>query len=62
MLDIVGKPIIPGCTVAYPVRKGSKMWMSVVSVTRILDEGGLIGLNKAGRHTRIKSVRNCVVV
>ena len=65
LYDFVGKLITVGCRVAYPKRRGSKMWLSILrveSVTRNGDVFTLAGRDHRGRRTRTKNINNCIVV
>jgi len=61
MLDFVGNPITPGCTVVYPVRRGSAMWLARINVTQVRDDG-ISGYNQTGRIIHVKNMQNVVVV
>jgi hypothetical protein len=61
ILDFVGNQITPGCTVVYPVRRGSSMWLNRLVVTAARSEG-LTGHNPEGRTIHVKNVKNVVVV
>jgi hypothetical protein len=59
--DCIGREIKAGNLVVYPVRKGSKMWMSKMTVDST--EGGrLRGTNPEGRLVQLANVSNVVVV
>ena len=63
--DFLGKTITSGCTICYPVRRGSAMWMKklVIKAVRDTPRGPCIyGDNQAGRHICIYNLDNCVVV
>jgi hypothetical protein len=66
VLDFVGKQITPGCRIAYPMRRGSKMWLSSMTVTGIVEEPGgtvtIVGYASDGRRTHTKNVQTCVVL
>lgn len=61
--DIVGKAIEAGCTVAYPVRKGSQMWLKTLAVSRV-DELNrtLHGYNNLGTPITIKNLNTVAVI
>lgn len=61
MNDFVGIPIVAGCTVVYPVRRGSKMWLQKLSVQSV-DLGKVHGFNSEGRRVTIHNIANVVVV
>jgi hypothetical protein len=63
--DFVGKPITIGCRCAYPVRRGSDMWLTTIRVQGINQIGETVvlsGYNDAGRKVSVRNVKNCVVV
>jgi len=69
--DFRGRDIVEGSTIAYPVRRGSSMWMAEVHVCRIIEEPGadgltpqpvLIGINKNGRRVRFTHPQRAVVL
>lgn len=64
VLDFIGRQIQVNDIVVYPVRRGSKMWMQKIKVTRV--EGGkdpcVIGFNSDGRQIVIHNIDNLVVV
>lgn len=61
MIDFVGNPITPGCVCAYPVRKGSCMWLTKITVTQVTDKE-IVGYNNVGRIIRVKNIMNVIVV
>lgn len=67
LTDYMGHPIKVGCTIIYPVRRGSSMWLSQLRVQRIVDNDGgkapyLAGFNNEGRRINIHNLKNVVVV
>jgi hypothetical protein len=62
--DIVGRDIVVGEDIAYPVRRGSNLWMSRMNVTSIETLGNnkfkIVGLNPEGRRTSVTSIGNVV--
>jgi hypothetical protein len=63
--DFVGKPITVGCRCVYPLRRGSKMWLTTIRVDSIEQIDGtvvLTGYDSAGRRTRTRNIQNCIVV
>ncbi len=65
IFDFVGKPITVGCCVVYPKRRGSKMWLAMLHVDNIVQNGDvfiLTGRDKTGKGTRTKNIQNCIVV
>jgi hypothetical protein len=64
-IDFLGKPIQAGCTICYPVRRGSSMWLNKLSVeaVRSTPRGTCVsGVNGTGRRINIYNLTNCVVV
>ena len=59
--DFLGREIKAGDRVAYPVRRGSKMEMKIMTVHAVTMDG-LNGVNPSGRRTSLKNVQNCVIV
>lgn len=59
--DFLNNEIKPGCTVVYPSRRGSQMWLNTLRVTKS-DETGLTGYSKVGRLLHIRNTGNCVVI
>lgn len=63
--DITGRQIMPGQRVAYPVRKGSAMWLSTARVESISEGAGGITVharNPEGRTVRITSLDRVVIL
>jgi hypothetical protein len=67
--DFVGTEITPGCTCVYPLRRGSKMWLTTIKVDGIqkIKDGDqivdtLTGFNSNGRWTKTKNIKNCIVI
>ena len=61
MKDFLGREIKAGDLVVYPVRRGSSMWMSKMTVDST--EGGkLRGSNPEGRLVQLSNLSNVVVV
>jgi hypothetical protein len=59
--DFLGREIKAGDLVVYPVRRGSSMWMSRMTV--LSTEGGkLAGNNPEGRRVALTNLDNVVVV
>ena len=61
MFDFVGSEITAGCTVCYPVRRGSSMWLARIVVTQVGSDG-IKGYNPTGRRINVTNLKNCVVV
>ncbi len=63
--DFCGNLIVVGCKCVYPMRRGSKMWMTTIKVDGIQGLGAatvLTGYDNTGRRTRTKNIQNCVVI
>lgn len=62
--DFLGKSIIAGDIVTYPVRRGSRMWLNKLTVQSVNDtpKGPTIsGINDSGRLIHVRNLLNCVV-
>lgn len=59
--DCVGNVITAGCTVVYPVRAGSSMWMSRMVVTQV-SLAGISGYRPDSRRVHVKNIQNVAVV
>lgn len=64
ILDFMGREITVGCTVVYPVRRGSSMWMQRIKVTQVIagKTPTLGGYNGDGRKITLHNVANVTVV
>lgn len=61
MKDFLGRDIVAGNDVVYPVRRGSNMWLSRMKV--LSTEGDrLRGNNPEGRQVTLTNLANVVVV
>ncbi|MHB9044474.1 MAG: hypothetical protein ACYC35_00915 [Pirellulales bacterium] len=65
--DCVGREIKAGCAILYPVRRGSRMWMSRMKVQQIVpaDEKKqpyVSGFNNDGRRVNVHNLDMVVVV
>lgn len=59
--DFTDQEIKVGMHLAYPVRRGSRMWLTRITVTQVsLDE--IKGFNSIGRRVTVKNIKNCVIV
>lgn len=61
MKDFRGREIKVGHLLVYPVRRGSSMWLSEISVTDI-DDGGVNGTNSKGRRINLSRPDRSVIV
>ena len=59
--DFLGQEIKPGCTVVYPARRGSSMWMNTMVVDLVLPKR-ISGFNNVGRRVNVTTILNCTVV
>lgn len=64
VLDFMGRAIVAGNTVIYPVRRGSDMWMQRIIVTKVNPgpSPSLGGNNPEGRRITIHNLKNVTVV
>lgn len=63
--DFIGREIKAGDTIAYPVRRGSEMWLNKLSVQQVSPgiKGPQVGgLNSKGRRVTVTNLGNVVVV
>ena len=60
-VDFTGRTIEPGDTVAYPVRRGSAMWLNKLNVTQVLDDS-IAGYNPAGRLLSVRNLQNVIIL
>ena len=58
--DYLGREITVGCTVCYPVRRGSDMRLTTIQVESVgsTDFAG----RKKGRLVRVRNLNNCLVI
>lgn len=57
MKDVLGEPIEVGCTICYPSRKRSKLWLRTLKVLAV-NGNQISGLNRNGRNVTITR-ENC---
>ncbi len=63
--DFIGREITAGALIAYPVRRGSNMWLNQLKVQQVSQgtKGPQVsGLNSKGRRITITNIKNAVVV
>ena len=63
--DFLGNEIAVTDTIAYPVRRGSSMWMKRLIVDAVRDTTNGVrvsGRNELGNPVSIQNIQNCVVV
>lgn len=58
--DFLGRPIKAGDLLVYPVRRGSRMWLNKITVTKA-EEDEIIGNSPEGRQVRLTNLHNTVV-
>jgi hypothetical protein len=61
MKDFRGREIQVGQMLVYPVRRGSSMWLSEISVTD-LGDGTISGINNKGRRITLSRPNRSVIV
>lgn len=63
-VDFLGRTIRVGALVAYPVRRGSRMWLSKLRVQQIVpdQEPWISGFSDIGRRVQVKNLANVLVV
>ena len=61
MKDFLGREIVAGNTVVYPVRRGSSLWMNRMTVLGTTN-GVLTGNNPEGRRINLTNIENVTVV
>jgi hypothetical protein len=59
--DFLGRDIVAGNTVVYPIRKGSSMWMKRMTVVGT-EHGVLTGNSPEGRRITLTNISNVTVV
>jgi len=68
--DFLDRPIVAGCTIVYPVRRGSRMWLKKLLVTQVSSwenaEGKtvwqLAGTDNFGHRIKIRNLENCIMI
>jgi len=59
--DFIGTEIKAASQLVYPVRRGSQMWLTKITVTAVsADE--IKGYNAIGRRITVKNIKNTIVV
>jgi hypothetical protein len=61
IVDFTGRTIETGHVVAYPVRRGSQMWLNKLTVTEVRNNS-IAGFNNIGRPVTIKNLQNVVII
>ena len=65
--DCVGREIKAGCSILYPVRRGSRMWQATMKVQQVVpgtvSKGAYVsGFNKDGRRVNVHNLDMTVVI
>jgi len=64
-IDFLGRKIVAGDLVVYPVRRGSAMWMNKLLVSAVRDTTrgkSISGHNDAGNRVILYNLTNCTVI
>jgi endonuclease/exonuclease/phosphatase family metal-dependent hydrolase len=61
MKDFMGREITAGCTIVYPVRRASSMWLSRMEVQQVTAKS-ISGYNPEGRRVTVHKFDTVVVV
>jgi hypothetical protein len=59
--DFLGRTILAGDILVYPVRRGSKMWLNRIHVTKS-ETDMVLGDSPEGRPVRLSNLKNTVVI
>lgn len=59
--DFLGRTITVGDTLVYPVRRGSKMWLNRIIVTKA-ESDTIYGTSLQSRMVKLTNLNNTVVV
>lgn len=59
--DFLGRSIAVDDTLVYPVRRGSKMWLNRITVTKV-ESDTIHGTSPQGRMVKLTNLRNTIVV
>lgn len=64
VFDSVGREIKAGCNIVYPVRRGSKMWLSRMQVQQVVPgtPAHVSGFNGDGRRVSVRNLESVIVV
>lgn len=64
VVDLIGREITAGCSVVYPVRRGSDMWLKKIQVQQVTPGKvpEISGFNSEGRRVTIRNLKNCAVI
>ena len=59
--DFLGRSIAVDDTLVYPVRRGSRMWLNKITVTKV-GSVEIHGYNPEGRRIMLTNLNNTIVV
>ena len=59
--DFQGYEIMAGDTLVYPVRRGSKMWLNKITVTKA-EIDVIRGISPTGRMVKLTNLKNIIIV
>ena len=59
--DFLGRFIEVDDTLIYPVRRGSRMWLNLITVSKV-ESNTIHGANPLGRRVKLTNLKNTVVV
>ena len=59
--DFLGHTIAVGNTLIYPVRRGSKMWLNRIVVTKA-ESDTIHGTSPQGRMVKLTNLKNTIVI
>jgi len=64
VVDFLGRKIVAGNLVLYPVRRGSNMWLNKLQVTQVIPgpKPTVSGFGSTGRRVTLHNIANLVVV
>lgn len=61
-LDFLGHPILVGCNLVYPVRRGSRMWMNKLTVTKVETDAVYGYCPDTNRPVKLTNLNNTTIV
>lgn len=59
--DFLGRSIAVDDTLVYPVRRGSRMWLNLITVSKV-ESDTIYGVNPLGRRIELTNLKNTIVV
>lgn len=59
--DFLGRTITAGDILVYPVRRGSKMWLNRITVTKA-EADRIHGIGREGRMVQLTNLNNTIVI